>query len=281
MSEKNGIKGNIRLSATITSEISATSPVVLGGNPADNIRILSDLGYDGIELHWGNPSQIDFKRIIESCDKHDVAISALATGKAYVEEGLSLIDDNESTRQSAVKRLLDFVDAASSFKSTVIIGCIRGNLASFQKYEDYLKRLAESTLIVSEYAETKNVQIVFEAINRYENNYLNNADETLDFINKYSLPNTKILLDTFHMNIEDANMAKAIENCGSMLGYMHFADSNRYYVGGGHIDYREIVTALRNIGYDGYISAECLPLPDSDTAIRKWIEGIKTAFQTI
>ncbi len=277
----NNLKGKIRLSATITSDISTTSPVILGGDPADSISILSDLGYDGVELHWGNPSQIDFNKIIESCDQHNIAISALATGRAYVEEGLSLIDDNESKRQSAIKRLLDFVDAASPFQSTVIIGCIRGNLTSSQKYEDFLNRLAESTVIVSEYAETKNVQIVFEAINRYENNYLNNATETLDFVNKFSLPNTKILLDTFHMNIEDANMSEAIENCGRMLGYMHFADSNRYYVGGGHINFSQIATALRNINYNGFISAECLPLPDSNTAIRKWIEGIKTAFQTI
>ena len=278
MTRKNGLKENIRLSATLTSETSVTSPVVIGGDPTKSIRTLSDLGYEGVELHWGNPSQVDLQKIIECCDKHDMVISAFATGRAYVEEGLSLIDDDENKRQSAVKRLLDFVDVASKFQSTVIIGCIRGNLNSTENYNDYLNKLAQSTLQVAEYAATKNVQIVFEAINRYENNYLNNAVETLDFIRKYNLPNTKVLLDTFHMNIEDVSLSKAIEDCGSMLGYVHFADSNRHYVGGGHINYKEIATALKKIDYQGFISAECLPLPDSNTAIRKWIEGVKAAF---
>ncbi len=278
MTKKNGLKENIRLSATLASELSSTSPIVLGGDPAENIRILSDLGYDGVELHWGDPSHIHLQKIIETCDKYGIVISAFATGRAYVQEGLSLIDDEENKRQSAVKRLLEFVDVASKFQSTVIIGCIRGNLNSSENYDYYLKRLAQSTLTVAEYAADKKVQIVFEAINRYENNYLNTAAETLDFIKRYNLPNTKVLLDTFHMNIEDANMSKAVHDCGKMLGYVHFADSNRHYVGAGHINYKEIATALKSIGYEGFISAECLPLPDSNTAVRKWIEGVKATF---
>lgn len=278
MSIKNGINENIKLAATITSETSNQSPVVLGGDPSENIQFVSSLGYDAVELHWASPSQIELDKIIEACHTHDVLISAFATGRAYVQEGLSLIDDDETIKNAAIQRLFDYVDAAAPFQSTVIIGCIRGNLAVGQNPDIYLDRLAQSTATVAEYAADKKVPIVFEAINRYENNYLNNAMETLAFIDKYNLPNTKILLDTFHMNIEDVSFSKAIEACGEKLGYVHFADSNRFYVGGGHIHYEEIVSALIKINYKGFISAECLPLPDSDTAVRKWIEGVKKLF---
>ena len=278
MSIKNGIKENIKLAATITSEASKYSPVVMGGNPTESIKKISQLGYDAVELHWGNPDQIDIDKIISACEKYDIMISAFATGRAYVQEGLSLIDDDEVKRKSAIRRVFEFVDMASPFGATILIGCLRGNIKDQGMLGYYCDKLAESTLMVADYAAGKGVPIVFEAINRYENNYLNTAAETLDFIKRYNLPNTKILLDTFHMNIEDSDMVQAILSCGSMVGYVHFADSNRHYVGGGHLDFKEIISALKAINYRGFISAECLPLPDSDTALIKWIQGVKNVF---
>lgn len=79
------------------------------------------------------------------------------------------------------------------------------------------------------------------------------------------------------MNIEDSNISKSILDCGGLLGYVHIADSNRHYAGAGHIDFKEVISSLRAIGYNGYISAECLPLPDSNTALKGWIEGVKAA----
>ena len=80
------------------------------------------------------------------------------------------------------------------------------------------------------------------------------------------------------MNIEDADMSKAILDCGDLLGYIHIADSNRRFAGAGHIDLKEIFNSLKAINYKGFISAECLPLPDSETALSGWIQGIKNAF---
>jgi sugar phosphate isomerase/epimerase len=207
-----------------------------------------------------------------------MGISAFATGRAYVQDGLSLIHEDSDNRAAAIKRLKDFVDAAAPYEATVIIGCIRGNLPSEASRASALERLAHSTQIIAEYALSRNVGIVFEAINRFENNYLNTAQETAAFIRDNNLPNTKILLDTFHMNIEDADMSKAILDCGDLLGYVHIADSNRHFAGAGHINFKEIIHALKSAGYQGCISAECLPLPDSETALAGWIQGVKNAF---
>ena len=67
-------------------------------------------------------------------------------------------------------------------------------------------------------------------------------------------------------------MPEALMAAGKRLGYVHFPDSNRLAAGQGHIDFRELVGALRKIGYDGYLGAEILPLPDSQTAARQAIE---------
>ena len=278
MTIKKGIDENIKLAVTVSAEVSRYSPVLLGGVLPENLSSLSTLGYDALELHWGNPSQINLAGIASACKNLGIVVSAFATGRAYVQEGLSLIHDDEAIRKAAIKRLFDFTDAAEPFNATVIIGCIRGNLKAQEDSEFYFDRLAQSTRLVADYARDKGVPLVFEAINRYENNYLNTAADTLAFIKNYDLPNTKILLDTFHMNIEDADMAEAILCCGKMVGYIHFADSNRLYPGAGHINFKEIVHALKAIDYCGFISAECLPLPDSGTAIQKWIKGVKSAF---
>lgn len=265
----------MKYAVTITDKIGSKAPLLLEGDPRDTIKRAAELGYDGVELHWAKPSLIDIERISSCCKQNQIEISAFGTGQSYTKEGLSLIDDDEVIRKSAINRLKEFVDLASPFGSTVVIGCIRGNIPEGSRMDDYLARLAESTIEVAEYAESKGVPIVFEAINRYENNYLNNALETLEFIQKNKLPNTKLLLDTFHMNIEDQDMRKSILACKDMIGYMHFADSNRWHVGAGHISFREIMDSLKEIEYSGFISAECLPLPNSDIAAQNWIGEVK------
>lgn len=278
MSIKNGLPEQIKLSATLAAELNPASPVIMAGDPAEKIARASKLGYDSIELHWANPAQIPFAAISAACRENQMGISAFATGRAYVQEGLSLIHEDSDNRTAAIKRLKDFVDAASPYESIVVIGCIRGNIASEASRSTALERLAQSTRIIAEYAQSRNVGIVFEAINRFENNYLNTAHETAAFIRENNLPNTKILLDTFHMNIEDADLSRAVLACGDLLGYVHIADSNRHFAGAGHINLKEIINALTTLNYNGCISAECLPLPDSETALAGWIQGVKNAF---
>lgn len=269
-------KSELKLACTITTQPTATAPVLLGGDLTESIKLAAELGYDAVELHWADPGQIDLDRLQQICHQNHINVSAFGTGRAYVNEGLSLIDPDKLIRQQAISRLTDFIDAAVPFQATVIIGCIRGNLAPDDDPQRMMERLAESTHQVAVYAAAHNVSMVFEAINRYENNYLNTASETFGFIRNHRFPNTKILLDTFHMNIEDPDLEQAIVDSGDLLGYVHFADSNRWYVGAGHIDFQKIMQALNRIGYDGYISAECLPLPHSLSAAKQWIDGVRT-----
>jgi sugar phosphate isomerase/epimerase len=85
----------------------------------------------------------------------------------------------------------------------------------------------------------------------------------------------KLLADLYHMNIEEVNLAEAIRKVGPLVGHVHFADSNRKAAGMGHTDFASIVVALREVGYSGYLSAEVLPLPDSDTAAKQTIESFR------
>ena len=126
-----------------------------------------------------------------------------------------------------------------------------------------------------EYAAQQNATLLLEPINRYENNYLCSVYDAADFIRQNRLAHTRILADLFHMNIEEANISVAIRDNLPLISYVHAADSNRLYPGGGHTDVPAVLALLRAGGFSGEISAECLPLPDDETAAARWLSNMK------
>lgn len=269
-------ESRLKFSVTVSNNTSYNAPVLFGGDIAESIEKAKRMGYDAVELHFSNPLDVDVKKVISACEKYNVQVSAIATGSTYVINKLSLTDDSENIREAAINRIKEYVDLAQSLSSMVIIGCVRGNIADRSRYDIFLDRLTESMKQISDYSTKRNVPLVLEAINRYENNYLNTAFETFSFIKASNIPNLKILLDTFHMNIEEKEIINSIRESKELLGYIHAADSNRMYPGAGHINFKEILDTLTDIGYDGYISGECLPLPEGDTAAINGLEYLKS-----
>ena len=132
---------------------------------------------------------------------------------------------------------------------------------------------------LADYAKERKVKIVVEAINRYEVDTLNTLEETLEFLELLKRDNVGILADTFHMNIEEPVMEESLKKVGKKLFHVHIADSNRWAPGRGHIDFGSIIETLREIGYDGYLSAEILPLPDPDTSAKETMEYMRQFFK--
>ena len=99
--------------------------------------------------------------------------------------------------------------------------------------------------------------------------------EVGEYINNVGIPNLKIHADTFHMNIEDVNLPKTLIKYGKLLGYIHFADSNRLAPGQGNIDFPAIINALKEIPYPGWIGIEVLTKPSPHEAAKQAIEYIK------
>ena len=87
--------------------------------------------------------------------------------------------------------------------------------------------------------------------------------------------NLGLLLDTFHMNIEVPSIEDSIRLCGDRIFHFHVADSNRWYPGAGHLDFRSILEALFSTGYNGFVSGEFMAVPDADVAVRKAIDHLR------
>ncbi len=248
---------------------------IASGHFDTSISLLHDLGYKGVEIALRNPELLDPAALETKLNKYDLKLAALGTGQAYVDEGISLTDPDEQIRQEAIIRLKKHIDLASIFESQVIIGLIRGKLIDPPFQETQIGFFESAISEICSYAEKRNVILVIEPVNRYECNFLNTSQEIIDLIRKLEIPNLKVLLDTFHMNIEEEDMHDTIIAAKDYLSHVHIADSNRKYPSMGHIDFFGIYNALKSIAFSGFLSGEMLPYPDLETAIKQYILKIK------
>lgn len=266
-------------SMTMVDKIIGSAPFVYEGDFAQGVAQARKMGYDGVELHIADPAEVDLFALEWALQINDIHLTAIGTGRAYVNEGLSITDPDEEKRRAAVRRLEAFIALGERLHATVIIGCMRGNVSAPEEMPEALERLRVSMLHLDRVAQQAGVELVFEPINRYENNFLCTMGEISDFIRANKLTNTGMLIDLFHMNIEETDMLQAIEACAPEIRYVHFSDSNRWYPGAGHTDMEAVLRKLDACGYHGVLSAEILPLPTKEEAARKWIENTRVMIE--
>lgn len=236
-------------------------------------RLISSLGYDGIEIGIKDPRAINIGDIEDVISRFNLSVPALATGRAFTEDKVSISHRDESVRRDAIERLKAHIDLASKTSSMVIVGLIRGNVSSSEEI-NYVK---DALRYICDYGDLKGVKIILEPINRYEINWLNTLEDTYNFIKDLDLDNLGLLIDTFHMNIEEPSISASIFRCRDLVWHVHIADSNRLAPGMGHIDFKDILRSLSAIGYSGFISAELINKPSIEDSIiqtMKYLKGI-------
>jgi sugar phosphate isomerase/epimerase len=250
----------------------ATAPVRTGFGPllytgrlAEAARVAAELGHEGIEIGLRAPEELDRAKLEGLLTRHGLKLVAIGSGRGFLEDGLSLADADEDIRTRAVRRVTDLIDYGAHFDAPVIIGLLRGRDTS----AGARKRLAETMGACADHAAGLGQHVLVEPINRYETPVLSTTGDSLRFLAGMQRDNVKLLLDAFHMNIEEVSIPAAIRQAGDLLGHFHASDSNRHAPGMGHLDYEEITTALHDIGYQGWLSAEVLPLPDDYSAARQ------------
>jgi sugar phosphate isomerase/epimerase len=253
------------------------APLLFAGDWPSALEAATDLGYDAIEISVRDPAD----PAVVACDnglrQHGLQLSAIATGQSFYSDGWSPTSDDPAIRSQLDERMHRIIDLASPWEAMVVIGGVRGTLTGSEGEQVEQYRLAvDAVHRYAEYALKQGVSLVIEPINRYETNYINTIDDALQFISDVDLDNLGILADTFHMNIEEANLARSLRSAGDRIRHVQFTDSNRLAAGRGHIDFHALAEVLRKSDYRGYLSTETLPLPDSRTAARQAIEYFRT-----
>jgi len=258
-------------------------PVVFKEDLEDNIVKASQFGYDGVELAIRKPEELNIHGVEKLIDRHGLEIISIGTGQIYGEEGLNFSDTDADIRDKAVERAKKIIDIAGFFDASIIIGLVRGNVGKPEAPEDRILKAEENISSclgkLMSYKNAVNIDFLIEPINRYEVDIFNRIDEVCEFLDKYSdkldQERIGILADTFHMNIEEPVMERSINNYHKKIKHVHFADSNRWPPGSGHIDFNNIMQVLKDNNYEGYISFEMLPEPDPDTSAVRALEYVK------
>ena len=240
-------------------------PIVFAGDLCDKLDVISQLEYNGIDLFIKRPDEPGLEKVLQTVLDKGLKVATVAAVSALVDEGLSLCDQDSGVRDALIERMKGQIKLAGELGAMVPIGMIRGSAAVGEPKKAALERLASSIGRLQELASRENVNLVLEPVNRYETNLINSVNDAMEFLDMYKLQ-MSLLLDTFHMNIEDASIEESIMRVNQLIGHVHLADSNRLSPGMGHLDFKSIMGALRHVKYDGFLSCEVLPLPDPLTS---------------
>jgi sugar phosphate isomerase/epimerase len=263
----------MRLGIVISSQPSSFSALPFTEGIAENVAKVKKLGYDGVEMAVRNPDQLDMEMLISLLEEHQMLVPAIGTGQVFLEEGLSFVNPDPDIRKKAIDRIKSHVRLAKILDALVIIGLVRGKKSHETGDEEANDWLSEALRECA--GEDKSVRLVIEPINRYETDQINTVASGVELMKKVNMENVGLLLDTFHMNIEEPSMAQSIVDAGEYLFHFHVADSNRWYPGAGHINFAELIKTLETVEYQGFVSAEMMPFPDPDTAAIKTIEYMR------
>jgi sugar phosphate isomerase/epimerase len=235
-------------------------------------RRLKVLGFDGVEL-MGDLERYRAPEAARVMQDHGLAIFSLTPAD------VDLAHPDPAVRSAAIDyflRLLDF--AAEIDRPLVACHGLVGRVRAISGQGEEYAALVTAVRQVAERAKALRLRVVMEVLNRYEAHLLNTAVEVVQFVADVGLDSVGILLDAYHMNIEEPDPAAALRQAGDRLWLYHVADSNRQGIGHGHTDFRAQLAALTAIGYSGPIILECTaPGPDPFTAVKgedslTWLE---------
>lgn len=248
---------------------------LLSGTFEEKAAKAAELGYDGIELMVRDPAGLDWPAVKATLDRAGLEVPQVVTGELFGADGLCLVTADEDLRRRAEQRTQSVIDLAAHLGAMVNIGRLRGRLEWLGDVSDPWTIAVGLLRQVADYAADRGVRIAMEPINRYETDFVFNATDGMRLVNELDCDNVGLMLDTFHMNIEDDSIEEGLRLAGDRLWHVHIADSNRRYPGSGHLDFPAVFSTLKDMGYEGYVSAELLPLPDPDTAARKTIDFLR------
>jgi len=251
-------------------------PFVFWHDLAAGCAQAAKLGFDAVEVFPRSATELD-ARLLRSClDQYGLKLAAMGTGASWIVQKLRLTDHDEAVRRRASAFIREIIDVAGSFGAPAIIGSMQGRAEAGVSREQHLIWLAEALDELAPRAAGHGTSLLIEPLNRHETNLINAVADGMKLIGSLKAGNVKLLCDLFHMNIEEQEIASALTVAGALVGHVHFADSNRRAVGFGHTPMSPIISALRSIGYDGYLSAEVLPFPNSDEAARQTIASFQS-----
>jgi sugar phosphate isomerase/epimerase len=255
--------------------------IVPGETLGARLANLEAWGYQGVQLARGT-LQMGWPAIKSALENSPIELCIAGGGRG-------LLAADEAERREAVAQIAQGLHLAAEVGAVgsivvPIFGRAQVSPPAPPKtlYELEFEMLVESLSEIAPTAEEAGVSVILEPLNRYETHFMNRLEQGVDICRAVGSPGIKIMADFFHMNIEEIDIGQAIERAADHIAYVHLADSNRYQPGAGHLDFVPGLSALKRIGYDGFMTLECRIMgSDKGQALAKSAEYIREIWDRV
>jgi D-psicose/D-tagatose/L-ribulose 3-epimerase len=227
-------------------------------------------GYDAVEM-YGEPENVQLKYLQDEFESYNISVCAVTgmwgsiSPQGWKRKLLSSDQGMINYSQKYVKQCVDMCQLLGGKKLNICLFA-DDKLVTIDRNHQVISEEQKAPILghvipvlshLSRYANDRGVQMLLEPLNRYSTPYCTTAADAVAIAQKINQENFGVLLDTFHMNIEEDSFENAILSANGLLRHTHFADNNRKMPGFGHIDFASIIKALDRIGYTNqYISFE-------------------------
>lgn len=232
--------------------------LVFGNEPvSQGIDRLARFGYQGVEL-VGEPSENDVKEIKDALMRREMVASSIVS---IFTPDRDIVSSTPEVRRKALDYMRGNIDYAAALGAGIVTftptACMK--ISAEVDLQQEWEWAVQGGRELAHYAGENGVTIAVEPWNRYETYLINRVAQCAAFVDEVDSSNIGCMADTFHMSIEEVDIADAIRNVGQRLVHVHLADSNRAAPGFGHTDFRPIIQAIADVGYNGWVSYELLP----------------------
>jgi D-psicose/D-tagatose/L-ribulose 3-epimerase len=236
-------------------------------------------GLDFVEMLVPEPGELDLRETKAALADHGLDVILAAR----VNLARDLASADSTAFETGVRYLEECVDAATAIGATIVGGPLFGSPLVFAGRapapvtEDERRRRIDQVVAglrhAGKRAQSEGVVFGVEPLNRFETDIANTADHALALVRQAESPAVGVMLDTFHMNMEEYDMGDAIRRTGRHLVHFQANENNRTFVGKGHIDWNGIARALHDAGYTGPIALEPFRRDDQQqpgTPLAQW-----------
>lgn len=219
------------------------------------LPLIEQAGFDGVEVPLFRPAEFPASRIRKDTEQHNLECTVCSV----LVKGLSLIDDDATTRANTRRHLEDAIKSAADAGAKIIAGplyCPVGYLPGRRRTQDEWNWAVEAYQSLTTTLDANDVTLAIEPLNRFETFFLNTAADAAALCDQVAHPRVGILFDTFHANIEEKDIAAGYLKVGRHLKHVHSCENDRGIPGTGHVPWNRVFEALRTLRYNNWLTIE-------------------------
>lgn len=229
-------------------------------------------GFDGVEIPIFEGTPDDYGRLGAMLDRIGLERTAVS---AMGDPAMNLISPDASTRKAGIAYMKWAIDCAAALGAPTLSGPLHSTLGAFSGVGPTAaekKRSVSSQRAIGDHAGRKGVTIGLEALNRFECYLVNTMDDLCEHVDEIDRPHIKAMYDTFHANIEEADPIGAYTKNRRNIVHIHISENDRGVPGRGNIPWKETFSAIRESGYDDWLTIEAFGrgLKDLAAATKVW-----------